>query len=395
MPTPTDHAVCSASASERWLHCTAAPRYEEQFPDNSSEYGEEGRTAHSVCELFGRKKFTPMSESAFTEALDDVKKSPYYNDEMLHTADVYVQFLTEKAMSFNGAPHVAFEVKVDYSHVAPEGFGTCDCIMFAGNTLRITDYKHGKGVAVSSIDNSQMRLYALGALKLYQAIYGDTITDVYTSIVQPRITEDVTEEHLTVPELKAWGESIKPTAQIAFTGMGATFEPGDWCKFCRGKAVCKARANRNTAFEEFKNCVPAGIPGAMTDAEIADLLTRAADLAAWYSDMQEYAQQAILTGHVLPGWKVVAGKSNRAFSDPEKAIKILKRKGYKVIDLYKPKEPKTLAMLEKMIGAKPFAEMLGSLIVKPMGKPTLVPESDKRDPYSPAAADFAGVTPNE
>lgn len=405
MATPSEHAVCSASASERWLHCTAAPRYEEQFPETSSDYGDEGRLAHSVCELYGRKRFTPMSRTDYETGLESLKKDPLYSDEMLRTAEFYVDYLNEIAMTFEEKPHVTFEVRVDFSEIVPEGFGTCDCIMIGGNTMRITDYKHGKGVAVSAVHNSQMRLYALGALKAYAAIYGDTITEVYTAIVQPRIHEDVEVERLTVAELKEWGESVKPIAQKAFTGFGATFEPGDWCKFCRGKAVCRARAELNSAFADFKDCIPAGKLNdveqrlaetvgrqTLSDEEVADLLTKAADLVAWFKDLQDYAQQAILSGRTIPGYKVVAGKSNRVFTDEDKVLSILTRKAHlKTADCYKPRELKTLATIEKMLGKKSFEDLLGHLVSKPLGKPTLVPVSDKRESYDPAVADFAGV----
>ena len=405
MATPSEHAVCSASASERWMHCTAAPRYEEQFPETSSDYGDEGRLAHSVCELFGRRCFLGIPVPDYESALDKLKQDPLFSDEMIRTADFYLDYLDEISLAFDKEPYVAFEVRVDFSDIVPEGFGTCDCIMVGGNTMRITDYKHGKGVPVSAVQNSQMRLYALGALKKYAAIYGDTITEVFTAIVQPRIHEDVEVEHLTVAELKEWGESVKPIAQKAFTGFGATFEPGDWCKFCRGKAVCRARAELNSAFADFKDCIPAGKLNdveqrladavgrqTLSDEEVADLLTKAADLVAWFKDLQDYAQQAILSGRTIPGYKVVAGKSNRVFTDEDKVLSILTRKAHlKTADCYKPRELKTLATIEKMLGKKSFEDLLGHLVSKPIGKPTLVPASDKRESYDPAVADFAGV----
>ena len=172
MAAPTQHAVCSASSSERWMHCTAAPRFEEQFPPSSSTYAEEGHLAHSICELYGRKRFTVMRPSEFEKELQQLKANPLFQPEMLTTAQFYVQYLEEKINEFPAKPFVAFEIKVDFSDFVPEGFGTCDCAIIGGDTLRITDYKHGKGVFVSSVNNSQMRLYALGALKFFYAVYG-------------------------------------------------------------------------------------------------------------------------------------------------------------------------------------------------------------------------------
>lgn len=409
MAAPTQHAVCSASSSERWLHCTAAPRFEEQFPPSSSTYAEEGHLAHSICELYGRKRFTVMRPSEFEKELQQLKADPLFQPEMLTTAQFYVQYLEEKINEFPAKPFVAFEIKVDFSDYVPEGFGTCDCAIIGGDTLRITDYKHGKGVFVSSVNNSQMRLYALGALKFFSAVYGDTIENVVMAIVQPRISEDVTEERMTVEELRAWGDAVRDKARRAYSGIGATFEPGDWCRFCRGKAVCKARAKKNCAFEDFKDCIPTGkaspeqltqaeedgrdgIPtGVLSNAEVADLLVRAADLVKWYGDLKDYAQQEILAGREIPGWKVVAGKSVRAFTDTDAAFNAIRAAGYDDVMLY-DRKPKTLAALEKLVGKKNFESIAGQFITRPMGAPTLVEASDPRSAYSPAAADFGGVS---
>lgn len=399
MAAPTQHAVCSASSSERWLHCTAAPRFEEQFPPSSSTYAEEGHLAHCICELYGRKRFTVMRPSEFEKEMQQLKTDPLFQSEMLTTAQFYVQYLEEKINEFPAKPFVTFEIKVDFSDYVPEGFGTCDCAIIGGNTLRITDYKHGKGVFVSSVNNSQMRLYALGALKFFSAVYGDTIENVVMAIVQPRISEDVTEERMTVEELRAWGNAVRDKAQRAYSGIGATFEPGDWCRFCRGKAVCKARAKKNCAFEDFKDAVPqsaardgATPPGTqiLSNVEIADLLVRAADLVKWYSDLKDYAQQEILAGREIPGWKVVAGKSVRAFTDTDAAFNAIRAAGYDDVMLY-DRKPKTLAALEKLVGKKNFEAIAGQFITRPMGAPTLVESSDPRSAYSPAAADFGGV----
>ena len=167
MPTPRQHALLSASSAHRWLACTAAPHFEENFPDGTSSYAEEGTLAHAICELYARKKFTVLSTRKFNSELKKLQARPLYSDEMLRTAEAYVDYLTEKAMQYATPPHVAMEVKVDLTAYVPDGFGTCDCIMIGGDTLHITDYKHGKGVPVSAENNPQMRLYALGALKLY------------------------------------------------------------------------------------------------------------------------------------------------------------------------------------------------------------------------------------
>ena len=401
MPTPEKHALLSASSASRWLKCTAAPRFEEQFPENTTDYAEEGRLAHAICELKVIKQFTmQLTPRTFTTRLKKLKENPLYQDEMDKTSDLYLEHLTERAMQYDTKPNVAVEVRVDFSEYVPEGFGTCDCIMIGGDTLNITDYKHGKGVPVSAEGNAQMRLYALGALKRYAPIYGNTIKKVCMTIDQPRIQTEPSSETITVEELRAWGESIKPAAAKAYMGLGE-FKPGEHCRFCRGKAKCKARASQRTALEESKDGVPQNAEkpplfgqGVLTDEEIGDLLVRGQELVKWYKDLEEYALSTILKGGTIPGWKAVAGRSNRTFTDTEAALNAAVAAGYDKSLLYDLK-PKTLTELEKLMGKAEFADKLGSFVVKPVGKPTLALLTDKREAYNPAAADFAGITESE
>lgn len=400
---PDKHAILSPSAAHRWLHCTPAPRVEAEFPETASEYAEEGRLAHSVCELAAKKKFTVMNNRTYNSRLKKLKADPKWDDEMLSTAATYVEHLTEHAMRFEHAPYVALEVQVDITDYAPEAFGTCDCVMIGGDELIITDYKHGKGVPVSAQDNPQMLLYALGTLKLYRPIYGDMIRRVSTYIDQPRLGS-YDGASMTVEELLAWGESIKPKAAAAFMGTGE-FAPGEWCRFCRAKAKCRARANQNTALEDFKDCIPLGrsIPmqaeydatgfkpsNCLTDEEIGALLVRAEGLVAWYNDLKEYALAACLNGKTIPGWKAVEGRSTRVWTDQDAALDALMAGGVEEAIIY-DRVPKTLAQLEKVIGKQRFGELVGGMITKSPGKPALAAESDKRPAYNGAAADFSEV----
>jgi len=403
------HALLSASAAERWINCTAAPRYEEQFPETTTEYAEEGRLAHSVCDLKVLKKFTTaINQRQYTDRLRKLKKDPMYTEEMDRTSDAYIEHLTEKAMGYDTPPLVNSEVRVDFAEYVPDGFGTCDCVMIGGDTLDITDYKHGKGVPVSATGNPQMRLYALGALAKYEPFYGGMIRQVRMTIFQPRVQDEPTSETLTLDELKAWGESIKPIAKKAFSGFGE-FVSGDHCRFCRGRAQCRARADAHTALEDFKTLLlptPENIQAVeregmggkgspiLTREEIGDLLKRGENLLAWYKDIEEYALNAILNGDDIPGWKAVAGRSNRTFTDHDAAAAAVIASGYDAALVYERK-PKTLTALEELMGKKDFAEKIGAFIFKPPGKPTLAHLSDKREPYSSAAADFAGVTTPE
>lgn len=408
MATPNEHAKASASASSRWLNCTMAPTFEAQFPDSDpGPYAKEGTLAHKICELIVTYNAGGITKRQLNAKLKKCKEDPFFQEEMMKTADIYQHFVWEKATSFSSKPYQAQEVRVDFSSYVPGGFGTCDALIIGDDRLCIVDYKHGKGVPVSAENNSQMRLYALGALAQYGILY--PVKTVSMAIVQPRITEDISEETITVEELLAWGEQIKPIAEKAATGIGAEFHEGSWCRFCKGKAVCRARAENMTALDDFK-VLPiegqltaemkaeraavegAGFPvtHALTDAEIGELLFRGEQLVSWYNDLKDYALGTILNGGTIPGWKVVAGKSNRTFDDTEAALEAIRGAGYTEEQLYERK-PKTLTELEKLLGKKRFAEVAGSHVVKPMGKPALVDASDKREPYSPAAADFSNV----
>lgn len=391
MPTPEQHALLSASSSSRWLTCTASPRFEENFPESTSEFAEEGRLAHSFCELKVLNTFASVED--FTAKIDALKTDALYHPEMERTSDTFIECLKELAMQYDAPPYVTAEVRVDFSDYVPEGFGTCDCVMIGGDTITITDYKHGKGVPVDAESNTQMMLYALGALKKYSAIYGDSIKKVRLCICQPRIHAEPSIWETTVEELTAWGTSIKPIAEKAFMGLGE-FVPGEHCRFCRGKARCKARADVHTAAEEFKDfALPnKAMPGqnTLTHEQIGDLLVRCKDLVAWYKDLEEYALSTILTGEDIPGWKAVAGRANRTFSDADAAIQAVIAAGYDEALVYERKA-KTLTELEKLMGKAEFAEKIGQYVIKPVGKPTLATMSDKRPSYSPAAADFADV----
>jgi hypothetical protein len=380
---PLEHALLSASAAERWLHCTAAPRLEETLPDTGSEYAAEGTLAHKLAELKARKKFTTMKPSAYKKALEAIKADPRYQQEMDGHTDTYVNFLTEQAQEFKERPFIALEVRVDYSHVAPEGFGTADCIMIGGDTLCVNDFKYGKGVPKAAEENPQMMLYALGALNVYGMFYGDSIKRIRLSIIQPRL-DSISTWELTREQLETWGAGIRPIAEKAFNG--GEFCEGEWCRFCRARHTCRVRAHTQTALEDFAFA----LPPALSNAEVGDILARAQRLRQWVSDLEEYALSAVLKGETVDGWKAVEGRSTRQFSDADAAIAALIGAGTPKEILYEYR-PLTLAQMEKTIGAKAFEAAAGSYVIKPPGKPTLVPESDKRPAYNSAAADFVGV----
>lgn len=379
MSSPEKHALLSASAAARWLHCTPSARLEEKFPDTTSDYAKEGTLAHAIAELKVKKYcIEPMGVRTFNNRLKKFKENPLFQDEMLGYTDNYLDYIAKVIHGYDNPPYVAVEKKLDYGAYAPEGFGTGDCIIIGGNTMHVIDFKYGKGVLVSSEDNPQMKLYALGAFTEYSFLY--PISEVKMTIFQPRL-DNISEYGLSADELLKWGESIKPIAQRAYKGEGE-YTPGDWCKFCRAKALCRARSDFNTSLEdEYKEAKPPLI----SNDEVGVILKKAKHLAAWAKDLEEYALSECLKGNDIPGWKAVEGRSTRQFTDMDKAFEILKKNGIDEAMLYERK-PLTLAATEKLVGKPKFKELLNDYINTPPGKPTLVIESDKREPIKMASA---------
>lgn len=367
----TSHALLSASSSHRWLHCTGAPRLEATFPDTTSEYAKEGTLAHELCELKLKKYTTTMAKGTYTRAYNKIKKNELWANEMDETTDVYLEYIKSIMLSYKVAPVVVIEKRVDFSQYVPEGFGTADCIILAGDTLHIIDYKHGKGVVVDADHNPQMMLYALGAMHDYSLLY--KFNTIKMTIVQPR-ANNISEFEMPSDELRKWGEEVvAPKAKEAYEMEGHTFEAGVWCGFCRAKAQCKTRCEHFNAMHSLTSKDPRLI----SLEELGTYLEHGKDIESWYKDIKEYALSESLAGAEVPGWKAVEGRGSRVFQDGDTAIQTLIDGGVDESILYERKVL-TLAQIEKAIGKKEFNELVGDQVVKNPGKPTLVVDTDKR-----------------
>lgn len=371
-PKQREHALLSASGAHRWLRCTPSARLEEAIAESTSSYAEEGRLAHEIGELKLRKEFIePMGAKTYNSRLKKLQENPLYKPEMLNHTDYYLEYVQSIVHGYQFRPYIAIEKRIDYSTYAPEGFGTGDCIIIGGNMMNVIDFKYGSGVPVSAEGNEQMMLYALGAYIEYSFLY--PIEAVNLSIVQPRL-DDTTTHTLTIAELLAWGENIKPIAQQAFAGQGE-YVPGDkQCRFCRAKATCRARCDTNLALEAFGGVKPPLI----SNEEVGQILVRAQLLAKWANDLEEYALSEILQGNEVSGWKAVEGRSTRQFTDTDAAFAVVKADGTDEAMLYK-REPLTLAAVEKLLGKPKFKTLLTPFVITPPGKPTLAPANDKRE----------------
>ena len=387
---PDVHAVLSASSSHRWINCPPSARLAAQYPESTSAYAEAGRLAHSIAELKARKYFgepVPMSARTFTSRVKKLKADPNYDPGMEAATDLYLEHLKEISMTFLSRPFVALETRVNYSHLAPEGFGTADCVIIGEGRLCVVDYKNGAGVPVEAENNSQMMLYALGALKVYQLIFGDSIKQIELSIVQPH-AGGVKTWSLPRTKLDAWGENVvKPAALLAYKGEGE-FCPGDWCdkNFCPARATCTARAREMLQLEPMAGQEPP----LLTDDQVGDILTRALNLQKWVESLKAYAEKTILAGGRIAGFKMVEGRGSRDWNDQDEAFQTLQERGIAEAMLYERK-PVSVAGLEKALGKKVFAETADGLWQKKPGKPALVPESDKRPDYNAAALAFGVV----
>ncbi|MEG1497560.1 MAG: DUF2800 domain-containing protein [Clostridiales bacterium] len=332
-----------------------------------------------------RRKLTPCN-AATRKDLDKVIKKIDADAEMKNAISSYVDTVEEifmKARVRSTDALMLLEEQVDYSEYAPDGFGSCDVIVIADGTMDVIDLKYGKGVPVSAQNNSQMRLYALGAISAYGFLYD--IEKVCMTIIQPRL-DSVSEETLSVEDLMTWAETIvKPAATLAYEGKGE-FCPGEkQCRWCKVKGNCRARAEVNMEALSYEFAEPALLP---LD-EIGPILTIADQLKTWASDIQEFATEQLKSGENLPGWKLVEGRSNRKFIDTEAVKSALLENGFKKKDIMKPQELVTLTDIEKkLLGKKQFAEILGSLVIKPQGKPTLAPETDPRPAFNSLESDF-------
>lgn len=369
---PTQHALLSASSAHRWLHCTGSPKLEQEFPDSASVYAQEGTLAHELCELKLKKYTTMMPKGAYTRAHNKIMKSELWQNEMESTSETYLEYVKGIMLACDTKPVVVIEKRVDFSRYVPEGFGTADCLILAGDTLHVVDYKHGKGVIVDADHNPQMMLYALGAMDEFALVY--RFETVHMTIVQPRVN-NISEFTMSAEDLRSWGESVvKPKAEAAISGNG-TFEAGDWCRFCRAKQQCKTRYESNDSL--YPELSERHDPRLITLDELGEYLRRGRDMAAWLEDMKEYALSESLAGAEVPGWKAVEGRGSRAFTDTDEAVDTLIKNGIDESVLYE-RRVLTLAQMEKAVGKKAFGELVGDLVVKNPGKPTLVEESDKR-----------------
>ncbi|HUM60285.1 MAG TPA: DUF2800 domain-containing protein [Clostridia bacterium] len=372
---PDTHARFSPSAADRYIHCPPSLILGEEAgaEDTSSDYSREGTEAHSLGEFL-------LKEALGIPCEDPRPGLHYYTDEMQECAEGYRDAVLEIFHTLQrDCPDaiISIEQRVSIEEYADGAFGTSDAVLIGNGEMFIVDYKHGRGVEVSAEDNAQLKCYALGAYLAFSPLYD--IQKITLVIYQPRIN-NFSQWSLTTEALLNWAENdLRPAAEMALHGEG-DFACGPWCRFCRAKAVCRKRAEENMMLARYDFARP----DSLEDDEINIILGKVDALTAWANDVREYALQRALAGYAWDDWKVVEGRSVRKYADEDKVAAAVKAAGYD------PYERKLLNLTEmqKMLGKKQFEELLGPLVIKPEGKPTLVSRSDKREEINTAMTDF-------
>lgn len=361
------HAKLSASGSHRWLACPGSVRAEEGISSSSSKFAEEGTTAHSLAELALVK-----GKSVATVAQDE------HPAEMIHAIQQYVDYVR----SFEGEHE--YEQRVEYTDYVAEGFGTADVIVVSGSSLRLIDLKYGKGVRVDAEHNSQGMLYALGALSEREAF--QEITDITICIHQPRL-DHISEWSLSVQDLRKFGDDVKRIAKICLSPDAPRVPGNKQCQWCKAKATCKALQQHaeNVLMKDFDsmNSLPTE-PDILTDEQLRFALDNKKLICGWFDAVEHYVLDKLNCGENFIGYKLVEGRSTRKWSDEKEVADEL---FYLLGDDSFVKKLITAPQAEKIIGKKKTAELLGKFIVKPVGKPVLVPESDKRNRIVSISAD--------
>lgn len=381
---PIKHALLGASSAARWIACPPSARATEHLPGETSKYAEEGTRAHELCEKALRYKLAKWEAGIPFDLLSDWAQQSMPT-EMFNAVCRYTSFIHELWVGFPCRPGVFIEQEVDVSQWVPGGFGTCDCLLIGDGILHIIDFKYGQGVPVNPEHNPQLMYYALGAYALFDGI--DEVDTVRLSIVQPRMQEEPQTWELPLADLLTWArEVLQPAAELAWKGEGV-YHPGGHCRFCKAYPSCRAWQKQYGPLAGFE---PYPEPATLSDKELGEWLQKLEGLASYAKDLEEYAQQALLDGRSLPGWKLVQGRSTRKWTDQDAAFRQMEHDGIDEAMLY-TRTPISLTAAEKMIGKKKFAETMSAFITRAPGAPKLAAASDPRPAYNR----LEGFTPEE
>lgn len=371
---PIKHALLGASSAARWIACTPSAQATANLPDKETKYASEGTQAHELCEKALRYKLAKWEAGIPFDLLSDWAQQSMPT-EMFNAVCRYTSFIHDLWVGFPCRPGVFIEQEVDVSRWVPQGFGTCDCLLIGDGILHIIDFKYGQGVPVNPEHNPQLMYYALGAYALFEGI--EEVSTVRLSIVQPRMQEEPQTWEISLADLLTWArEVLQPAAEMAWKGEGG-YHPGGHCRFCKAYPSCRAWQKQYGPLAGFE---PYPEPATLSDEELGKWLQKLEGLAVYARDLEEYAQQALMEGRALPGWKLVQGRSTRKWTDQDAAFRQMQADGIDEAMLY-TRTPITLTVAEKMIGKKKFAETMSAFITRAPGAPKLAQASDPRPAY--------------
>lgn len=378
------HALLPASGAHRWLACPPSARLEEQFPQGTSSVSAaEGTFAHEYAEMTIKSFYSMISKYDYDKYLKQAKVNEYYSNDLVEYITEYIDMVISKyedAKKRDKEAVLLIEQRLDFSEWAKEGFGTGDAVIIADGLMEICDLKYGRNIPVKAENNPQLRLYALGAYHEFSFLYD--FDSIQITICQPR-NGGISSELLPVRALLEWGEQVKEIAELAYEGKGE-LKAGGHCKFCNAAPKCRklAELNLEIAKYDFKDC------NLLSDTELTDILGRVDELVSYANKVKDYCLVEAISGKHFEGFKLVEGRSVSKFTDTDKVTETLIADGFTEDEIYKPKELLGMTALKKVVGTKHFTELLSGLLVKPQGKPTLVPASDKRPEFNSAELDF-------
>lgn len=378
------HSLLGPSGAHRWLACTPSALLERDFPDTTSEAAMEGTLAHELAELKLRNYSRPadFGKRKLASAIGALKKRALWQDEMMRYTDEYLDYVKGACMRFPTSPRIDVEriVPLEAYVPCPPGeeatSGTADCVLVCGNVLHVIDFKYGKSPSgrVGAEGNPQLGLYALGAYETYRLLY--PIEIIRMSIVQPRLSDGISEWECPLEELLSFGRHAKGRAELAIKGEGE-YAPGpETCKYCRARGRCRARADESVKLA-FSGDL-GKLPPLISSEEMGGYLTKGATVAKWLAALRDCALKECLAGKGVPGWKAVEGRGSRDWTDADKAFDTLVKSGVAEEAVLWERTPLTLAQVEKTVGKKDFADAVGGYVAWKPGKPALVEASDKR-----------------
>jgi hypothetical protein len=379
----SEHSPKGPSAAERWLVCPGSVKATEGMADTTSVYAAEGSFAHWISEL---ARINKKNADAFIG-----QKDPDGEFECDKEMAGHVQYFLNYVEQFECEEEL-IEAKVSYDAWVDGGFGTLDAALLNDGTAVVIDLKYGKGIQIHAEDNPQLKLYALGLFQEHGHLYD--FKKFKLCICQPRL-DWIDEWEISAEELLTWAnEIVEPAADLADTD-DAPFKAGAHCQWCKIKGTCQTRYEMVTdalvdELQEITN------PNEMGESELGEAMSLVPEIVKWCVDVTESVTSLVAQGKDIIGgdglpFKMVEGRSNRAWRDAKDAEKAMRAHKIKVADMF----------TKKLITAPAFEKAFGEDHVimkkhchKPRGKPVLVPGSDKREAYA-ASVDELPELPDE